>query len=277
MPPRADRLFYPAVMANSHSDVIQSAFSGQASAFEDARYNKVFTTQSEWLFERLELDREDLLLDVAAGTGHASRLLAPLVRTVVAIDATEAMLSEGRTQARKAGLQNILFMRGDAAQMPFLDGSFDVVISRFAIHHFERPDEQIAEIARCVRPGGQVALADLVADEDPQIAEIQNHLERLRDRSHTRMLSSEELAERARRAGLEVASSEVRALERPLQPWLEQAKTSERERAQILSTLHGELENGPASGFRPVKHDGELWFTQRFASVIAREPADPRG
>ena len=119
------------------------------------------------------------MLDVAAGTGHVARRLAPSVRAVVALDATRAMLEQGRAQ----GVPNVIFVQGDAASMPFLDGSFDMVVSRFAVHHFEDPAVQVAEMRRCLRPGGRLAIADLVAD--PAAAAEQNRLEALRDPSHT--------------------------------------------------------------------------------------------
>jgi ubiquinone/menaquinone biosynthesis C-methylase UbiE len=259
-------------MSAEHSEAIHGAFSTQASAFEDPRFNRVFTLDAEWLFERLELRGRDLLLDVAAGTGHASRALAPSVRCVVALDVTEAMLTRGRREADRAGLGNILFTRGDAGALPFLEESFDVIISRFAIHHFERAEVQVAEMSRCLKSGGRIALADMVASDDPATASAQNHLERLRDPSHRRMLSAPELIELARDAGLKDASIEVRALERPLQPWLEQAKTDRSAVAEISAVLHDELDGGAESGFRPREHDGELHFTQRFASVIAAKP-----
>ncbi len=46
--------------------------------------------------------------------------------------------------------------------MGFLDASFDLVICCFAVHHFERPEEQIGEMVRVCRPGGQLAIIDLV-------------------------------------------------------------------------------------------------------------------
>src|SRR5204863_348816 len=83
----------------------------------------------------------------------------------------------------RAEPRNVLFMKADAAALPFVDGSFDVVVSRFAVHHFENPAVQIAEMRRVLRPGGRLAVADLVSDPDPEIAETQNRLERLRDPS----------------------------------------------------------------------------------------------
>lgn len=247
-----------------HSEAIERAFSQQAEAFEDPTYNRLFTTDSDWLFERLPLSADDLVLDVAAGTGHVTRRMAPRVRAAIAVDATEAMLEAGRIEAKRAALRNIVFMRADAAHLPFLDGSFDIVVSRFAIHHFERPAEQIAEMRRCLRMGGRLAIGDLIADPDPEVAALQNRLERLRDPSHTRMLSLEALAQL-------IGSTDVefRDVERTLGPWLEQTETPPEARAEIREALEAELEGGPLTGFRPREVEGQLGFLHTAASIIA--------
>jgi ubiquinone/menaquinone biosynthesis C-methylase UbiE len=247
-----------------HSEAIERAFTQQAEAFEDPNYNRLFTTESEWLFERLPLTPDDLVLDVAAGTGHVARRMAPKVRAVVAIDATEAMLEAGRIEAKRAALRNVVFMQADAAKLPFLDASFDIVVSRFAVHHFEDPRVQLGEMRRCLRMGGRLAIADLVCDPDPEVAEFQNHLERLRDPSHTRMLSLERLADL-------VGSTDVefRDVERTLGPWLEQTQTPPEPRAEIREALEAELAGGPPTGFRPREIDGQLRFLHTAASVIA--------
>ena len=243
-------------MGDPHAEAVDRAFTQQAAAFEDPQLNRLFTTDSEWLFERLPLTADDLVLDVAAGTGHVARRLAPKVRAVVALDATTAMLEQGREHAPP----NVIAMRGDAAALPFLDGSFDVVVSRFAVHHFERPEVELAELRRCVKPGGLLAIADLVADHEEQ-----NRLERLRDPSHTRMLTVDELM-----ALVGTEDVEVRDVVRPLEPWLAQTKTPAAAADAIRAALAAELEGGPATGFRPSRSDaGELHFVHTMASLIA--------
>lgn len=256
-------------MSAEHGGAIERAFSQQAPSFEDPRFSAIFTAQSEWMFEALELRSDDVLLDVAAGTGHVARALAGSVRCAVALDATEAMLGEGKAAADRDAVRNIVFLRGDATALPFPDASFDVVVARYAIHHFEAPEGPLAEMIRCLRPGGRLAIADIVADPDPTVAAAQNHLERLRDPSHTRMLALEDLAALLQAAGLTIVSAEAREVERPLAPWLDQADALGATRAAIGAELAAELAGGAPTGFRPREVDGEMRFIHRIASVVA--------
>ncbi|HEY1566282.1 MAG TPA: methyltransferase domain-containing protein [Solirubrobacteraceae bacterium] len=261
-----------------HAQRIEHAFTTQAEAFEDRSRNQVFTSDSRWVFERLPLTGEDLVLDVAAGTGHAARQLASSARAVVALDATGAMLARGQAQAVAEGRDNVVFMRGDAAALPFVDGSFDVVVSRFAAHHFVQPERVVAEMVRCTRPGGHVALVDLVANEDPEVAAEQNRLERLRDPSHTRILAAIEMQALLTEAGLESVDVATRPLERALDPWLDQAQTPEGARDGIRAALRadadGEGDRARATGFRPrTDGNGALWFVHTFGSAIASKPS----
>src|SRR5439155_16462349 len=127
------------------------------------------------------------VLDVAGGTGHLARAYAAAARCAIVLDLTEEMLRIGIRQARAEGLDNVLFERGDASAMAYLDGSFDLVISRFAVHHFRQPGRPLSEMARVCRPGGRVAIIDLVAS-DPLLADDLNARERLRDPSHATAL-----------------------------------------------------------------------------------------
>lgn len=240
------------------SEARERSFTQQAAAFEDPRLNRLFTTDSEWLFDRLPLEDTDVLLDVAAGTGHVARRLAGKVRTVVAVDATRAMLEQGRRQAP----DNVLFVHGDAAALPFLHDSFDAIVTRFAVHHFEDPAVQLAEMRRVLKPGGRLAVADLIAH--PEAAETQNRLETLRDPSHTRMLALEEL-----QALVRTEDVEVRDVVRPLEPWLVQTEPPEAVAEEIRAALRAEIAGGPPTGFRPSVHEGELHFVHTMASLIA--------
>jgi SAM-dependent methyltransferase len=97
------------------------------------------------------------VLDVAAGTGNASLPAAERGATVTASDLTPELLEAGRRRAETAGLE-LEWVEADAENLPFEDGSFDVVMSAigamFAPHHQEVADE----LVRVCRPGGTIGL-----------------------------------------------------------------------------------------------------------------------
>jgi SAM-dependent methyltransferase len=260
-------------MGEQHDDTIRASFTQQAQAFESDRFIGKLVSEAEWVLGDLDLDADSLALDVAAGTGHAARGLAPHVRSVVAVDATPAMLQAGQRAAEAGSIRNIVFLEADACRMPFLDGSFDIVVCRFAAHHFPSPEQLFAEMLRCVRPGGQVVVADLVADEDPVVAAAQNALELLRDPSHTRCLPASELLGQLTSLGATSARVERRGTVRPLTPWLAQTFAAADVAASIDAALRDELGGGPPTGLHPELRGDDLWFEQRFAAVTVRAPA----
>lgn len=85
----------------------------------------------------------DAVLEVAAGICACGRALAPLSGNVVCLDMTSAMLSVGKAEAEKANLSNMTLVRGDAMELPFLDNSFDIVLSRLAFHHFSHSEQRL--------------------------------------------------------------------------------------------------------------------------------------
>jgi ubiquinone/menaquinone biosynthesis C-methylase UbiE len=255
-------------MAAGHDDAVRREFTRQAKTFEDARLNTAFTSGLGWLAESFEPRPEDLVLDVAAGTGHVARALAGLARAVVAVDLTRAMLEEGRAQAERAGIQNVLFQEGDARALPYLDRSFDLVVTRFSLHHFEDPGIPLAEMVRVCRRGGRVGVADMIADDDPLAAEGQDRLERLRDPSHTRLLTLDAVGDLLARLGAPVLGRSSRQVVRPVQTWLDQAGTDEAAARTVVQALEAELAGGTATGLRPRLVDDQLHFTQTWAVVV---------
>jgi malonyl-CoA O-methyltransferase len=108
------------------------------------------------LLERLELLRIEpaVIVDLGAGTGGASRELKRRYRggRVVAVDIAEAMLR--RASRRQGLLRRFARVCGDAAALPFRDGSVDMVFSNLALHWSDNPDQVFAECSRVLAPGG---------------------------------------------------------------------------------------------------------------------------
>ena len=86
-----------------------------------------------------------------------------------------------RVWPRERGLSNVWFKRGRAEALPFPDGSFDVVTSRFCAHHYADAARATREAARVLRRGGQLLLVDSYSPEDGVQDTFLNAIEVLRD------------------------------------------------------------------------------------------------
>jgi ubiquinone/menaquinone biosynthesis C-methylase UbiE len=142
----------------------------------------------------------DAVLDVACGAGAVACAAARTARHVTGIDLTPAMIERAEALQAEVGLANLAWHVGDVARLPFPAGRFDVVVTRYSLHHFLRPAEVVAEMARVCKPSGRVAVADLVLP--PEKAAAYDGMERLRDPSHVRVLAEAELRELLTAAGL---------------------------------------------------------------------------
>ena len=226
-------------------------------------------TPSDWGIESIPHSRRDTVLDVAAGTGRAGRALAGGVREVIALDADATALERGREEASAAGIENILFIRGDAAALPFLDASFRVVLCRFALHRFADPLGPLREIKRVLAPHGWLGLADLVVSEYAAVAERQNRIERLRDPAFIHAWSASELQDRLVRLGFEVAGAETREARRSLEGWLEQTRTPAGAAEEIRTLVQAELDGGATTGLTPrVESDANLSIGHTHTSLL---------
>lgn len=131
---------------------------------------------SRMVVELAQIKDGESVLDVACGTGNltltAQRAAGPKGK-VYGIDAAPEMIEFAKKKAARAG-SPVVFQLGLAEKLEFPDATFDVVISRLAIHHL--PDDlkrrAFAEILRVLKPGGRVLIADFKPPSNP----ILNHI-----------------------------------------------------------------------------------------------------
>ncbi len=113
------------------------------------------------IIQQLNPENDDVVLDIASGTGEPGLSIAKLVKNgeVVITDLSEGMLEIARQNAISRGLRNVETVACDVTEIPFVDESFDAISCRFGFMFF--PDMQLAanEMARVLKPGGRVATA----------------------------------------------------------------------------------------------------------------------
>jgi ubiquinone/menaquinone biosynthesis C-methylase UbiE len=104
-----------------------------------------------------ELPAGTRVLDIPCGGGVAFRGLRPEQDLhYVAADLSPVMLRRARAEADRCGIDWIEFVDADAEALPFADRSFDVVVTYTGLHCFPHPPAAIAEMARVLRPGGEL-------------------------------------------------------------------------------------------------------------------------
>lgn len=210
------------------------------------------------------------VLDVATGPGYVAAAFAQEGCEVVGLDLTPALLALAEQMREERGLSNLRFQQGDAGHLPFAEQTFDIVVSRYALHHCEDPQRVLAEMARVCHLQGTVVIQDLIVSEFPARAAYQNQFEQLRDTSHTRALPLSELLALFTACGLEVEKVITNCLTMPLEAWLANAHTSP-ERAARVRELIEQDEHQDLSGTHPFREQEAIFFYQRIATVIARK------
>jgi ubiquinone/menaquinone biosynthesis C-methylase UbiE len=99
----------------------------------------------------LELITDKDILDIASGEGYGSNLMAKKAKSVVGVDLSAEAVSAAKTKYQRP---NLNFKIGDATQLDFENGSFDVVVSFETIEHHDQHEKMLSEIKRILKPDG---------------------------------------------------------------------------------------------------------------------------
>jgi ubiquinone/menaquinone biosynthesis C-methylase UbiE len=126
------------VTARDHEAIVREEFARQADAMANAVLFNDQTVLAR-IRDAAKLTPGSRVLDVACGPGIVVEALARGAGEVVACDITPEMLGQTERRCRAAGLTNVRCVPGRAEALPLADGSFDVVVTRSALHHFPDP------------------------------------------------------------------------------------------------------------------------------------------
>src|SRR5262249_46492884 len=138
----------------------------QRATWSSGDYAVIGTTLSitgELLCEAVELRPGQRVPDVAAGNGNATLAAARRWADVTSTDYVGALLESGRAKAAAEGLP-VTFQEADAEQLPFENGSFDVVLSVFGVMFTPDQEQAARELLRVCRPGGKIGLVNWTPD-----------------------------------------------------------------------------------------------------------------
>ncbi len=224
-------------MIEAHERLVEAQFGPRARAYvESAVHSRGADLDAIGALARKL--RPELALDLGAGGGHVSYVVAPHARRVIATDLSPEMLAAVAETAREKGLGNIETTEAPAERLPFEAGIFDFVASRYSAHHWRDFDAGLREARRALKRGGSAVFVDAYS---PGQALLDTHLqaiELLRDHSHVRNYTCAQWLDALARSGFALQACRTWRLRMDFPVWTARMRTPE-ENVKAIRALQG--------------------------------------
>jgi ubiquinone/menaquinone biosynthesis C-methylase UbiE len=239
-------------MSKAHEKLVADQFGPRARAYVESAVHAAGEDLAA-LEKIVERAAPESAIDVGAGGGHVSYLLAKYAKSVTALDLSGEMLAAVAATAKEKGLVNIATARAGAEKLPFEDAAFDFVASRFSAHHWRDLEQGLGEARRVAKAGSPAVFIDAFA---PGRAMLDTHLqavELLRDGSHVRDYGAAEWLGALGRRGFALRDCRSFRLRMDFPVWIARMRTPEDRANAILSLqasapaevkAHFEIEEG---------------------------------
>jgi len=247
-----------------HNETVQSEFTRQAESFRASMTlsaAEVTTRVGEALGPGVQR-----ALDIACGPGILLPTLSAQAQSVVGVDLTRKNLLLARDAETNGP---VYLVRALAEYLPFAAGTFDAVVLRLALHHFLQPEVVLAAARSVLRSRGRLVVLDVLGPEDRATSELRDALERLRDPSHTALLSRESMTTHLDQAGFTLRDETLWSQPREFTDWA--AIINEpRRMADLEVVLRALCRSGADPAGLNLREEGsELWFKYDWGLFVA--------
>ncbi|WDZ94771.1 methyltransferase domain-containing protein [Herbaspirillum sp. WKF16] len=249
----------------SHQEVVTEQFGSTAAAYLTSAVHAQGADLQELAAIAAAIP-EARVLDLGCGGGHASFAVAPVAQKVIAYDLSAQMLDVVATAAAERGLDNLAVRQGSADKLEFPDASFDLVCTRFSVHHWRNLPQALREVRRVLKPGGRFVVIDTAAPADVLADTYVQAIELLRDTSHVRNISLNSWRKLLRQAGFDIAADKTWKLRLEFDSWVARMRTP----AGSIAAIRALWDSAPQEVKDYFELDGQYSFSIDVAMLDAR-------
>lgn len=193
------------------ADSIQATKQGFEKSFQEGTLYNRQTQDEEHLqriLEAVKIEHHNDILDLGTGSGYLAFAMAKAApaANVTGLDIVEKALEENRRIASEKQLQNVTFTAYDGMDFPFPEEAFDLITTRYALHHFPDIQHTFAQVSRILKKGGQFFIADPTPNEGDDERFVDDYM-RMKPDGHIKYYEKAEFEEYASEAGLQLVDA----------------------------------------------------------------------
>lgn len=203
------------------------------------------------------------ILDLGTGTGYLAFPFAQKYKSaeVVGLDIVEKTLEDNRKRAVEEGLTNLHFVGYEGMKFPFENESFDIVITRYALHHFPGIRDTFHEIHRVLKDDGIFFLSDPAPNDDDAERFVDEYMQMKKD-GHIRFYTKQEWTEIGKEASLQFMDGFETTIRFP----------RKRETAYGFDDIISRHDKNVIKGYGVEVTDDEIWITEKVNNLLFRKP-----
>ncbi|MBR5683373.1 MAG: methyltransferase domain-containing protein [Ruminococcus sp.] len=246
-------------MSNSE-EMISAAKQGFEAAFsEKSFYNRQTQDSShiEAILGILPVKRDMRILDLGTGSGYLAFAIAqkhPDI-TVVGLDIVEKALEQNRQRAAHEGLNNVSFASYDGSTFPFESRSFDMVVTRYSLHHFPDINSSLSEVDRILSGKGCFFISDPAPNEGDENGFADEYMQ-VKPDGHIKFRSLAEWKSLCGNCGFQLADSFISSIRFP------------RKYEEIYETIMKRHPKETVSSYGIEVTGGEIFITEQVNNML---------
>ena len=202
------------------------------------------------------------ILDLGTGSGYLS---FPIAKNnpgcdVIGLDIVKAALEANRTRADVEEIKNLSFVSYDGIDFPFEDDTFDLVVTRYALHHFPDIEHSVGEVSRVLKNGGKFFISDPCPNECDSKRFVDDYM-RLKKDGHIKFYTKEEWNAICSRQGLVTVDSFDSSIRFP----------KKKDTALGYEEVLEKHDKAVIESYDLVETDTELYITERVNNILFKK------